>query len=46
MPEPAFTESTQLGIVVRDLEVAMRRYDDDGIGPIQAGYGKYVRDGL
>jgi methylmalonyl-CoA/ethylmalonyl-CoA epimerase len=34
MREPAFTETLQIGIVVRDLETAMRRYvDDHGIGP-------------
>lgn len=34
MPEPSFTETMQIGIVVRDLETAMRRYvDDHGIGP-------------
>jgi methylmalonyl-CoA/ethylmalonyl-CoA epimerase len=34
MPKPAFTETLQIGIVVRDLEAAMRRYvDDHGIGP-------------
>jgi glyoxalase/bleomycin resistance protein/dioxygenase superfamily protein len=34
MPEPAFNETLQLGIVVRDLEATMRRYvDDHGIGP-------------
>jgi methylmalonyl-CoA/ethylmalonyl-CoA epimerase len=30
----AFTETMQIGIVVRDLDAAMRRYEDDyGIGP-------------
>ena len=34
MPEPSFNETLQIGIVVRDLEGAMRRYVDDyGIGP-------------
>jgi len=34
MREPAFTETLQIGIVVRDLEAAMRTYSDDhGIGP-------------
>ncbi len=34
MREPAFTETLQIGIVVRDLEATMRRYVDDyGIGP-------------
>jgi methylmalonyl-CoA/ethylmalonyl-CoA epimerase len=34
MREPVFTETLQLGIVVRDLEATMRRYADDyGIGP-------------
>src|SRR3712207_5299417 len=32
--EPSFTETMQLGIVVRDLEATVRRYEDDyGIGP-------------
>ena len=32
--EPAFTETTQIGIVVRDLDATLRRYVDDyGIGP-------------
>jgi methylmalonyl-CoA/ethylmalonyl-CoA epimerase len=31
---PAFTETMQIGIVVRDLDAAIRRYEDDyGIGP-------------
>jgi Glyoxalase/Bleomycin resistance protein/Dioxygenase superfamily len=34
MREPAFTETLQIGIVVRDLDETMRRYADDfGIGP-------------
>src|ERR687897_481995 len=34
MREPAFNETVQLGIVVRDLEATVRRYVDDyGIGP-------------
>jgi hypothetical protein len=34
MREPSFTETMQLGIVVRDLEATVRRYEDDyGIGP-------------
>jgi methylmalonyl-CoA/ethylmalonyl-CoA epimerase len=34
MPEPAFTDTMQIGIVVRDLEATVRRYEDDyGIGP-------------
>jgi methylmalonyl-CoA/ethylmalonyl-CoA epimerase len=34
MPEPVFNETLQLGIVVRDLEATVRRYEDDyGIGP-------------
>ena len=34
MPEPAFTNTVQIGIVVRDLEATMQRYVDDyGIGP-------------
>jgi hypothetical protein len=33
MREPVFTETRQIGIVVRDLEATMRRYVDDfGIG--------------
>jgi methylmalonyl-CoA/ethylmalonyl-CoA epimerase len=32
--EPVFDETVQLGIVVRDLEATVRRYEDDyGIGP-------------
>jgi hypothetical protein len=34
MREPVFNETLQLGIVVRDLEATVRRYEDDyGIGP-------------
>lgn len=34
MREPVFTETVQIGIVVRDLEGTMQRYVDDyGIGP-------------
>src|SRR6266702_4191330 len=34
MREPAFTDTMQIGIVVRDLEATMQRYVDDyGIGP-------------
>ena len=34
--EPIFTETMQLGIVVRDLEATVRRYEDDyGIDPWQ-----------
>jgi hypothetical protein len=34
MREPSFNETLQIGIVVRDLETAMRRsVDDYGIGP-------------
>jgi methylmalonyl-CoA/ethylmalonyl-CoA epimerase len=34
MPEPSFSETLQIGIVVRDLERAMRSYvHDHGIGP-------------
>ena len=29
MREPSFNETLQIGIVVRDLETAMRRYVDD-----------------
>ena len=36
MQEPVFNETMQLGIVVRDLEATVRRYEDDyGIGPWQ-----------
>ena len=36
MREPVFDETVQLGIVVRDLEATVRRYEDDyGIGPWQ-----------
>jgi methylmalonyl-CoA/ethylmalonyl-CoA epimerase len=34
MPEPAFTQTMQIGIVVRDLNKAIRTYEDGyGIGP-------------
>jgi methylmalonyl-CoA/ethylmalonyl-CoA epimerase len=34
MREPVFNETVQLGIVMRDLEATVRRYQDDyGIGP-------------
>ena len=34
MQEPVFIETVQLGIVVRDLEATVRRYEDDyGISP-------------
>jgi methylmalonyl-CoA/ethylmalonyl-CoA epimerase len=34
MREPVFNETVQLGIVVRDLEATVRRYEDGyGIGP-------------
>src|SRR5687768_12645791 len=34
MREPVFTETMQLGIVVRDLDASLRRYVEDyGIGP-------------
>ena len=34
MREPVFNQTLQLGIVVRDLEATVRRYEDDyGIGP-------------
>ena len=34
MREPSFTETLQIGIVVPDLDAAMRSYvDDHGIGP-------------
>lgn len=36
MPEPVFTETMQIGIVVRDLDATVRRYVEDyGIGPWQ-----------
>jgi methylmalonyl-CoA/ethylmalonyl-CoA epimerase len=36
MQQPVFNETMQLGIVVRDLEATVRRYQDDyGIGPWQ-----------
>jgi len=32
--DPAFTQTMQIGIVVRDLDVTIRRYEEDyGIGP-------------
>jgi Glyoxalase/Bleomycin resistance protein/Dioxygenase superfamily len=34
MRDPVFTETVQIGIVVRDLDATMRKYVDDyGIGP-------------
>ena len=34
--EPVFTETMQIGIIVRDLDATLRRYVDDyGIGPWQ-----------
>jgi methylmalonyl-CoA/ethylmalonyl-CoA epimerase len=34
MQKPVFTETMQIGIVVRDLDAAIRKYVDDyGIGP-------------
>ncbi len=34
MRDPVFTDTTQIGIVVRDLDASLRRYTDDyGIGP-------------
>jgi len=34
MQKPAFTETMQIGIVVRDLDAAIRKYENDyGIGP-------------
>jgi methylmalonyl-CoA/ethylmalonyl-CoA epimerase len=36
MRKPVFTETMQIGIVVRDLDMAMHRYEQDyGIGPWQ-----------
>ena len=34
MPDPVFTQTMQIGIVVRDLDATMRKYVDEyGIGP-------------
>jgi methylmalonyl-CoA/ethylmalonyl-CoA epimerase len=34
MRDPAFLETTQIGLVVRDIEATARRYEEDfGIGP-------------
>ncbi len=34
MPEPVFTDTMQIGIIVRDVEATVRRYVEDyGIGP-------------
>jgi methylmalonyl-CoA/ethylmalonyl-CoA epimerase len=50
MREPVFNETVQLGIVVRDLEATVRRYEDDyGIGPwefaqIDAGEANNYRE--
>lgn len=34
MRDPAFTQTMQIGIVVRDLDATMRKYADEyGIGP-------------
>ena len=33
MPEPAFTETMQIGIVVPDLDAAVRAWEGHGIGP-------------
>jgi methylmalonyl-CoA/ethylmalonyl-CoA epimerase len=50
MPEPAFTKTVQIGIVVRDLDATMQRYRDDfGIGPWEihefaAGAGEDFRE--
>jgi len=34
MPEPSFSDTVQIGIVVRDLQATMQRYVDEyGIGP-------------
>lgn len=34
MPRPVFTETMQVGSLVRDLDAALRRYVDDyGLGP-------------
>jgi hypothetical protein len=50
MREPFFTETLQIGIVVRDLETAMGRYVDDyGIEPwdiheFNAGNGEDLHD--
>lgn len=50
MPDPSFTETLQIGIVVRDLDAAMRTYvDDHGIGPwelveFNAGEGEALHE--
>ena len=50
MREPVFTETMQIGIVVRDLDATVRRYVDDyGIGPwefaqIDAGEANNYRE--
>jgi len=50
MREPAFTQTMQIGIVVRDLDAAVRKYVDDyGIGPwaryeFNAGNAKDFRE--
>ena len=33
MERPAFTDTTQIGLVVRDLAASVRRYEAFGIGP-------------
>lgn len=33
MTEPVFTDTMQIGIVVRDLDATIRRYEEYGIGP-------------
>ena len=35
MPEPVFTDTMQIGIVVRDLDATIRHYEAYGIGPWQ-----------
>ncbi|MGA7557748.1 MAG: VOC family protein [Terriglobales bacterium] len=33
MRDPCFTQTVQIGIVVRDLDATMRKYDEYGVGP-------------
>ena len=36
MPDPVFTDTMQIGIIVRDLDATVKRYEEDyGIGPWQ-----------
>lgn len=36
--EAVFTETMRIGIVLRELDAALRRYVDDGVGPWQAAW--------